>query len=583
MNKLINKTISLLLIIILILTNIPIVHAEDSIIKSNTATNLDADFDTKITLSLNPEVSEKKTIDIVLVVDAAALAEETGKNFVEKAYKLVDDLNNQKNYIGNIAIVTFGNDVQTLLNLTNSKNITSSKLSEIITSNQSWINNNVVQSNLQKGLLRTKEILDNSTTGSKKEDRHIILLTDGSHITYNNKNGETASAVYQSESHRYLTMSNMDSNGDVGSTSRNTKTTNYLAETNDYKKTFEKLMLEIDTAKEIAANNYKWKAEDNTEDVERLINAGELKVYKSVSEVTDLNNYPFTSIELGTMNAASTLLDIQKDYSIHTIGYLYQWGFNDTGDGYILKLLALPSISFVKWTENVGTLHFEDSKTISKEEFDKLYNQIENEIIPSVEKSTYLITEMGFGKYEDGSDYEFDFVNDIKKMSVKVLGESLEPVEIEKNVYGFGEDSTATDGYRIILRYYPSGIRGITNNESLKIDINYDYDGGTPIEIEYHEVLTEASRKNVLGTYGKYDEDGSEELSSLRTSNSTILYLPSGKEEKFHNPNLSYEVLGSSKNPYTGNDKIVIKVILLLSLLVVFYFCARAMKTKRYE
>ena len=49
---------------------------------------------------------------------------------------------------------------------------------------------------------------------------------------------------------------------------------------------------------------------------------------------------------------------------------------------------------------------------------EEIFGDIELEMFPKVEKDTYLIDEIGFGKYKDGSDYDFEFVNDISKKKI---------------------------------------------------------------------------------------------------------------------------------------------------------------------
>ena len=124
--------------------------------------------------------------------------------------------------------------VQTIMDLTNLQQITGPDyIVGKINDSASWISNNRGLSNLQSGLILAKDILDNSNTGALAENKHVILITDGAAFTYNNKDNVTASTVYKVSGTMYLSMGNMDSNGDVGSPSRETKSTQYLSQNND--------------------------------------------------------------------------------------------------------------------------------------------------------------------------------------------------------------------------------------------------------------------------------------------------------------------------------------------------------------
>ncbi len=534
------------------------VNADDLISKSKTATDLDSDFDTKITLELNPRKEEIRQMDIVLMVDADAIRGAKGKNFIKESSTLIQRVNENAYLKANIAIVAYGFESTIVMDLTDSEEITGTDyLDAKIAAKSDWYNNNYVQSNLQKGLLLAKDILDNSSSGAKDKDKAIILLSDGGHFTYNNADGETASAIYRSSERSFMTMGNMDSNGDVGNKNRETKMTQYVAQANgDYVKAFEKLLGEYETIDAIAKGNYRYGVDSGqyNDDIIAKINSGELTtVYSSVADVENLSKYPYTGMEIGTVEAAHTIQNIKEKYSFYGIGYIYPWGFDDSLEGLWYRLLAYPSYSFVKWLSNTSSFYLEETKEISSARYDELFNKIYEEMNPIIERETYLIDEMGFGKYPDGSDYDFDFVNELEKLSISVDGEVLGAVKINDSTYGFGEDTTLPEGYKFILTYYENGITGITENECLKIAINQDIKDGAPIEISYHEVLKEETRKEDFGVY-----------KNLKTSNSTILYLVNGVTESFSIPQVSYEV--KAPNPNTKDIIITYLVLLVASL-----------------
>ena len=548
--------IILIITMLAVVTVIPTVKA-DEVAKEKTATQLNKDFDTTITLTLNPKTEETRIVDIVLVVDGAALNGTTGKDFVKESYKLVENLNARDNIQANLGIVIYGLQGHVMMGLTDTKDITSMDyLNDKIDESTDAINANKTHSNLQMGLILTKDILDHSDTGSEISDRYVILLTDGGHFTYNNGDFVTASAVYKVSSSTYLSMGNMDANGDVGNGGREIASTYYLAENNnDYGAAFGKLMEEYDSVHAEALKGYDYLNKDGAE-IETLAAQGKVALYSSSAQVNNLATYPYTSNEIGCVEAAHEAEIIKNaGYNIFTIGYLYEWGFDDDTSTYILKLLAIPSYGFVNWMGNISTVYVEDTKSISAARFDEIFGDIELEMFPKVEKDTYLIDEIGFGKYKDGSDYDFEFVNDISKLSITVGGQVLGATKIRDNVYGFGEDASLPDGYQFVLTYYPEGIEGITSNECIKLDVNDDIKGGEPIDIQYHEVLGVSSRRSDPGEYA-----------NLNVSNSTIVFLANGTSEEFDIPTVSYDV---RKNPDTADKVLIYSAFLGMSLLLV--------------
>ena len=134
------------------------------------------------------------------------IRETMGDDLLKEAYNLAVEFNKQENLEAHIALVIFSNGSKTIMELTDCSQITSStyirnKIYSL--ANLVWIAQNAVGSNLQSGLDRAKGILDNSTTGSKPENRHIIYATDGGNYTYTNSRGETSTTIYKESNGKY--------------------------------------------------------------------------------------------------------------------------------------------------------------------------------------------------------------------------------------------------------------------------------------------------------------------------------------------------------------------------------------------
>ena len=543
---------------------------------SKTASNLDSNYKTNIKLKIEAgEVSNKK-LDVVFVVDASTVR---NTELITETYNFIDNINKDDSIDANFAIVVFGLKPITVMELTNESEITSEDyISNKIISN-SEISSIVGITNIQGGLVKAKEILDNSTTGTEKEDRHVILLTDGAAFTYNNSRGETSNSLYKVSNTMYLNMGNMDSNGDVGNPSRETKTVKYYSETSDYKKAFAKL-LEEDLGS-YADKGYRWNNHDNNE-INELISQDNVLVYSSTSQVNNIEIYPYTNLEIGTYRAAKELESMKsEEYKIHTIGYLYEYGFKDNGE-ISNRLLGLPPICFLSWTENVGDLYLENTKSISQAKYNEIFTDIYEGLLTSTDNPVYLIDEIGFGKYSDNTSYDLEFVNDINSIDVLEGNTKLDKEVINDNTYGFGKDSSITQGYKVILKYFPNGISGTTDNECFKVDINYV--NADALEINYSELLGKKSIKTTAGTYGKYDENGSKGYDEIKANNKATLYFESGNTKEFSIPTLSYIVKNKEvkeaeeENPDTGDSVIKYFTLFTLSLGLIVIFITKREK-----
>lgn len=73
------KIIKLIFLIVFVISCNYRVFAEEAQIPiSKEATNLDDSFNTKVTLSINPDEQEKKIVDIVYVLDVSMIRETIG-------------------------------------------------------------------------------------------------------------------------------------------------------------------------------------------------------------------------------------------------------------------------------------------------------------------------------------------------------------------------------------------------------------------------------------------------------------------------------------------------------------------------
>ena len=101
------------------------------------------------------------------------------------------------------------------------------------------------------------------------------------------------------------------------------------------------------------------------------------------------------------------------------------------------------------------------------------FESIKNDILYLLSVGSTVEDYIGSGKDNKGKDYNMDFVNDISRLSLTVGGVELDKVKIEDNKYGFGAKD---DSYRFVLEYFPDSAAGAGDehfvwyiNESIKI------------------------------------------------------------------------------------------------------------------
>lgn len=169
------------------------------------------------------------------------------------------------------------------------------------------------------------------------------------------------------------------------------------------------------------------------------------------------------------------------------------------------------------------------------------FSDIKNEIIYLVDAGSFVNDYMG---YVEG-DYNFDLVNQASKLYITEGKTRLDAVEIEANKYGFGIwKEGETVGYKYVVTYTPAA----DGQEHIEWTINVPVTNLRHVQLHYTVELT--NPKTAVGTYGQYDEDGSQGYAGLYTNNSATLYpmatgaTETGEGEDFLKPTVSYEVKG---------------------------------------
>ncbi len=481
--------------------------------KSKTATELNTgSWTSDITLSL-PSAEEKLESDIVFVLDGSS---STADNVVVETLALLADLKAEVEKSGaavNVCVVKFKRlaDKSAWFDL-------STQYSEIEGTVKSYLSGG---SNIHAGLLAGQAALaehENIPAARK----HLILVSDGSTYLYCKEgmwdiNKEDIEGGYLPFTRSYLPKTdgragsfndtaNFEPNFHTGEGENipHPKTTSEVAAWQEYLKDVEA------RNKESNGDSYDYHCEYNNNFNLGIPSKDHVQQPEAIRSASNRDMaYYYADQTWQEMKDAGYQL-----YSIATQDM--SAGAGNADDSYC----------FMNYLNGGKSLNFAD---------------IENEIIYLVDAGSYVNDYMG---YVEG-DYNFDLVNQASKLYITEGKTRLDAVEIEANKYGFGMwKEGETVGYKYVVTYTPAA----DGQEHIEWTINVPVTNLRHVQLHYTVELT--NPKTAVGTYGKYDEDGSKGYDGLYTNNSATLYpmatgaTETGEGEDFLKPTVSYEVKG---------------------------------------
>lgn len=484
--------------------------------KDKTATALDSNYNSKVTLSL-PAGDYPQTVDVVFTVDCTSVLLYNYTGIIKEIEKIADELVG-KDINLNVGLVGFGHESKVYLPLTNitEENVDAvmEEVKTTISNDRDWLKNNG-GTNIQKGILTGRELLDNSNTGALPNDQYFILMTDGAGFWYNNANGETVCTAHRDSNQ---SLGNMDANNDVGGPTR-INDSMYLRAVNEGK-TFGDFIAEQGAAIE--------KSAERSFTTEGAKSAGELAY--TTQDVQNYDVYPYLNMERGTYFAAKALQDVAAEgYSVITIGYNY----NKFG----LTSLNAVSKGFREWTAEVGSYY-----TASMFNVQDAFEGVRDEMIYLLDAGSQVVDIIGQGKDNKGNDYNFDVAN-LDNMTITVGGVELNKVKIQSDefpgstTYGFFEGEIADGKYDFVVTYYPDGVADADGEtrEHFVWSINVPVGNFAPAQFSYDVHLTNPQKAK-----GEYKvETNVEAVLTPVDSNGTV-----GSTETFPVPELTYEVKG---------------------------------------
>ncbi len=492
--------------------------------KSKEATNLvkqsDGTYTSDVTLTL-PSVEEDPVYDVVFVLDKS-----TSATLKDQAKKMLQELQNQiagTQITIKVGVVIFDQKAKTtdLIDLTTGYTELENAIQQTTSSG----------TNTHAGLLAGKALLDNDTVVAA-DHKYLIFVSDG--ITYMYNAEPTAIALQGGDQ--------TETDGSDAFAAPDNWPTKYGS--NDEPDNWKTWLEGISTLIQKDKDTYELPYAQTTSGLQKtkwLPNIEKMNHATSVDKALYLTNETYQSAKTAGYHCYAMEAE-------GTAGTSFPWG-----------------PSFMNYLAGGKEVSFED---------------IHNDIYYLLSEGSTVEDVIGYGTDNRGNAYNFDFVNDISKLTLKVGTETLEATDLSLDLsygdanetarYGFAPNRVqiTTDmdqsnipeqdpySYDYVLHYYQNGKDG-KSDECFVWDINVPVSKFAPVSLTYQVKLTNAQTSS--GTYGTYDKNGSQNKDSLYTNKSATLYPVDsnqdyGTPENFQKPTVSYTVSGGNSGGNNGGN-----------------------------
>ena len=485
------KLLAILLALIMMLTTVSAMAAAApekwDISKSKTATNLDANYESKVTLSL-PSAEEPLVSDIVFVLDKS-----TSAQLEQQALNMLKELKVHVEETGatvKVGVVIF-NKVANVANDGKFFNL-ATEYDGIEAAIKQEIKSGT---NTHAGLLAGKAMLDNDgdVDASRK---YLIFVSDG--ITYMyDKDAKIVPYYWMNDNKPYYSADPYSWQFKYGN--------------NDAPERWDTLLQQIGTALD-------------KETIEPIL-------YDNKNTLSPDNATSAQDKDLATY---TTSVDRALYYTYITYAAAQQAGYHC-----FAMTADTTSASKYPWGPNFMNYLAGDKKVD--------FSAIRNDILYLVGAGSTVTDYMG---YVEG-DYNFDFVNDAAALSLKVGDDSYAAIELEDNKYGFkpsGNNSDGNNGYDYIVKYFPGEQNAEHFVWTINVPVSKFAPVQLTYAVKLTNPKT---APGTYGTYDKdgSENDGSENYEGLYTNNFAVLSpvnsnSEKGADEDFNKPTVSYTVSG---------------------------------------
>ena len=458
-------------------------------LNQKTATELDENLETKVMLSF-PGKREAEPADVVFVLDKSGASAQ--KDIFNQAKSFLEEVKTKAQADGldiKVGVVLFnkvGNIQQPLTDVVTGYD-------SILTAMNSSLHSGT---NMDAGLLAAKSMLD-ADAAVKAENKHVILISDGATYLY--------------------------------------------CKSGDYTKPYTRSFGSVEGGKNFMGGVWEWQSREyHTNNAWKKFSDGSnfifsqamtspeklgeyLAYYRDQYENSDKNwaqyDYEYTPLASAVGTSNPIPVDVTAPCNIDVAF----WSTDDT-----FRSMVKAGYDMNVYYQNIADF---DGKVFLQY---LARNSNNGELNTDFDKlKAKLIDKIAAGStVEDFIGNNFDFVNDVSKISLNVAGEDLAPEKIDEITYGFGKRADGT--YRFTLKYTAG------ENEKLVFTLNEAAVPAKPVVLTYSEVLV--NKPTEAGTH------------SLKVNESATLYPVDGNGDKgtasdFPVPTVTYMVAAPEQKP----------------------------------
>ena len=454
-----------------------------------TATELDENLETNVTLSF-PGKREAEPVDVVFVLDKSGASAQ--KDIYNQAKSFLEEVKTK--------VQVDGLDIKVGVVLFNRVGNIQQPLTDVVTGYDSILTamNSSLHSgtNMDAGLLAAKSMLD-ADAAVKAENKHVILISDGATYLY--------------------------------------------CKSGDYTKPYTRSFGSVEGGKNFMGGVWEWQPREyHTNNAWKKFSDGSnfifsqamtspeklgeyLAYYRDQYENSDKNwaqyDYEYTPLASAVGTSNPIPVDVTAPCNIDVAF----WSTDDT-----FRSMVKAGYDMNVYYQNIADF---DGKVFLQY---LARNSNNGELNTDFDKlKAKLIDKIAAGStVEDFIGNNFDFVNDVSKISLNVAGEDLAPEKIDETTYGFGKRADGT--YRFTLKYTAG------ENEKLVFTLNEAAVPAKPVVLTYSEVLV--NKPTEAGTH------------SLKVNESATLYPVDGNGDKgtasdFPVPTVTYMVAAPEQKP----------------------------------
>ena len=483
--------------------------------KSKTATELDENFETEVTLSL-PAADEQLVSDVVLVLDKS-----TSADIEDQALAMLQALKSQiegNNAKINVGIVIFNKEAHAseYMDL-------ATQYDKIVAAIKQEIKSGT---NSHAGLLSGIDMLEKSDTLDSR--KYLVFVSDGITYMYDGDGDPTTSDPTS-----------------IGSQNADSKPE--------------------EDRKGIFAGPDGWNIKYGTEapDTSKDVPEDWAEYLNTIGEqiLADGDTYEALYDDKDAISAKGIL---HSESANHAMGvdkalYLTYQAYMQAAAKYHCYAVLNPSESGEKYYPfGPSYMAYLANQTAGGDDAVQAFEAIQNDIYYLLGAGSEVEDVIGYVDGEDG--YNFDLIEDASKLVIKIGrdddpdAEKLVATQIGEHEYGFGayeelnNDGSVVIKYRYVIKYTPAD----DGTEKLIWQIFEPVSQFKPVSLTY--ALKLVNPQTEAGTYGKYDKDGSQGYDGLFTNNSATLYPVDsfgnkGEAETFGKPTVEYTVKAAEPEP----------------------------------